>query len=264
MTYPNFETLQLRIEGPVAHLTINRADVLNALSPIVIRELTDALSAISIDKAVRVVVLAGAGDRAFVAGADIAAMSKMETREALTFARTGQALTMVMEDMPQIIVARVHGYALGGGCELAMACDIVVASKRAKFGQPEVGLGLIPGFGGTQRLVRRVGLAVGMDILTSGRTLSGDEAAALGLVSRAVEADQLDSEVNLVVKGLLRGAPGAIAETKRLARQSYSMTLEAGLNAEAYAFGALFGQDTDEARDGTLAFLEKRKAKYCV
>lgn len=264
MTFPTYETIQTKVEGAVAHFTINRAEVLNALNPVVIKELTDAFRTIGNDKTVRVVVLTGAGERAFVAGADIAAMSKMGTREALAFARSGQALTTAMEAIPQMIVARVQGFALGGGCELAMACDIVVAAKRAKFGQPEVGLGLIPGFGGTQRLVRRVGLAVGMDLLTTGRSLTGEEAASLGLVSRAVEAEQLDAEVNLVVKGLLKGAPGAIAETKRLARQSYGMTLEAGLNAEANAFGALFGQDADEARDGTAAFLEKRKAKFCL
>lgn len=263
-TFGTYETLLTKVDGAVATITVNRPDVLNALNLKVIAELTQAFTAVGGTPDVRVVILAGAGDRAFIAGADIGAMSQMGPKEAMAFSRAGQRLTTTMENIPQIIIAKVQGFALGGGCEVAMACDIVVAVKRAKFGQPEVGLGLIAGFGGTQRLVRRVGLPLALDILTASRTLTGEEAAAAGLISRTCEKEQLDEEVALVVRGVLKGAPAAVAETKRLTRQAYQMTLEAGLAAEAASFGTCFGQDAEEAREGTGAFLEKRKPKFCL
>lgn len=262
MSAPKFENISLTIDDQgVASLTIERPDSLNALNEAIISELHKAIDFLSQSKA-RVVVLAGAGDKAFVAGADIKSMNQMTAQQALRFARAGQAMTMALEKMPQITIAKVQGFALGGGCELAMACDIVVAAKRAKFAQPEVGLGLIPGFGGTQRLARRVGLPVALDMLCANRTLTGEEAAALGLVSRVVEKEQLDSEVNLVIKGILKSAPIALAETKRLTRASLQTPLDTGLAAEAYAFGACFAGT--EASEGTSAFLEKRSAKFSV
>jgi enoyl-CoA hydratase len=143
-----------------------------------------------------------------------------------------------------------------------MACDIIIASTKAKFGQPEVNLGLIPGFGGTQRLVRRVGLPLALDILCAGRSLSGDEAQAAGLVARAVPLEELDAEVNKTIKGILKAAPGAIAESKRLCRQAYQMDLTAGLGAEATAFAARFAGK--EAQEGMSAFIEKRSASFAT
>lgn len=256
-----YKHIILNIDGGVAHLTINRPDALNALNNDVLGELEDALySKLASNSAVRVMILSGAGDKAFIAGADIGSMAKMNSNEALMFARRGQAITRGMESLPFITVAKVQGYALGGGCEFTMACDIAVASTKAKFGQPEVNLGIIAGFGGTQRLLQRVGMAVGLDMLCAGRNLTAEEALQFGLVSRVVPPEQLDSEVNMVIKGVLRAGPFAVAETKRLARESYGMALDAGLGAEATAFAARFGQD--EAREGLQAFLEKRRASF--
>jgi enoyl-CoA hydratase len=260
---PKFETILARFDGPVCRITINRPGQLNALNQQVLEEIETVLFR-EMDPETRVVVLEGAGDKAFVAGADIAAMKDMGPAEARQFARHGQMLTKALETLSQATIAKVQGFALGGGCELAMACDIVVAGKSAKFGQPEVNLGIIPGFGGTQRLVRRVGLHAAMDLLLCGRgrTLSGTEAHQLGLASRVAEDDKLEEEVGKVVRALLNAGPQAVAETKRLARDAYAMTLDAGLNAEANAFAACFS-DT-EARDGLAAFLEKRKPEFAT
>lgn len=259
---PKFETLDVRQEGAVCRIRICRESQLNALSVQVLEELQAAIFSVMHPVETRVLVLEGAGAKAFVAGADIAAMQKMSPAGARDFARLGQMITKALETLNQVTIAKVQGYALGGGCELAMACDIIVAGKGAKFGQPEVNLGIIPGFGGTQRLVRRVGLAVGLDLLLSGRSrsLSGVEAHQLGLVSRVVDDEKLEDEVAKVIRGILSAGPKAIAETKRLAREAYSMTLDAGLNAEATAFGACFGDH--EAEEGIAAFLEKRAPDF--
>lgn len=262
MGHLGYEHLLVTVEGAVTNVTINRPDHMNALNQAVIRELIRAIGVTSTDSGMRALVLSGAGDRAFVAGADIAAMSTMTPAEALAFAREGQQLTRALEESPVISIAKVHGYALGGGCELAMACDIIVATKKAKFAQPEVGLGLIPGFGGTQRLVKRVGLHVALDMLLSGRNLSGEEAYQHGLVSRIADPDRLTEEVGLVLRGLMKHAPAALRETKRLARDAAEMALGAGLAAEATAFANCFGRD--EAHEGLKAFLEKRKPGYSL
>lgn len=257
-----FETLEVKTDEHVCRIKINRPQALNALSSTVLEELERALFQVMDPITTRVVVLEGAGDRAFVAGADIAAMRDMTPTQAREFARHGQMVTKALETLNQVTIAKVQGFALGGGCELAMACDIVLAGKSAKFGQPEVNLGIIPGFGGTQRLVRRVGMHVAMDMLLSGRgrTLSGEEAHKLGLASRVVDDDKLEDEVGKVIRSLLQAGPRALAETKRLARDAYAMSLDAGLNAEANAFAACFGED--EAQEGISAFLDKRSPQF--
>jgi enoyl-CoA hydratase len=261
MHLQNFETIQCTVQNHVATITINRPQVLNALSTQVIRELRSCVEQIA-NLNIRAVVVSGAGEKAFVAGADISEMMNFDASSALEFARQGQALTMAIEALKVPTIARVQGFALGGGCELAMACDIIIASKKAKFGQPEVNLGLIPGFGGTQRLVRRVGLSVAMDMLTAGRNLTGEEAYHLGLVSRVCEPEELDSTVQMVIKGILKAGPVAVAETKRVTRLADSMDLPAGLAAEATAFAAGFGGA--EAKEGTKAFVEKRPASFSL
>lgn len=253
-----YETLEVKFEGPVCRLKINRPQALNALNAKVLEELEDVLFRSMDPDETRVIVIEGAGDKAFVAGADIAGMQEMSPTQARDFARQGQMITKALETLPQVVIAKVQGFALGGGCELAMACDMIIAAKSAKFGQPEVNLGIIPGFGGTQRLVRRVGMHVAMDMLLSGRarTLSGTEAHQVGLASRVVEDDKLEDEVQKAIRGILGAGPRAVAETKRLARDAYAMSLDAGLNAEANAFAACFGEE--EAQEGIHAFLEKR------
>lgn len=256
----NFETLEVHAEAEILRVTINRPTVLNALNEQVLSELktlfTEALPA----SKPRVCVIQSAGDKAFVAGADISAMVNMDCQAAFNFSRLGHEVTTLMEQAGTLFIAKVQGFALGGGCELAMACDLIVASNKAKFGQPEVNLGLIPGFGGTQRLVERVGLPVALDMLCAGKILTGEEAYKLGLVSRVVAPESLDSEVNLMVRGILKGAPLAIAATKRLARRAREMALEAGLAAEASAFANCFGGA--ESKEGLPAFLEKRSASF--
>jgi enoyl-CoA hydratase len=262
MSQIDFKTLIVKNDGPITKITINRAEAMNSLTPEVISELETALTTRCVPGTCRVVVIEGAGTKAFVAGADISTMSDYTPAQALAFAKHGQALTKMMEEWPVIVIAKVRGFALGGGNELAMACDIIVAGRSAKFGQPEVNLGLIAGFGGTQRLVKRVGLPVAMDMLCTGRgrMLGADEAAAMGLVSRVVDDDKLDAEVDSVVSSILKAAPEAVIQSKILARSSADMALSAGLSAEAQAFAHCFAGS--EAREGTRAFLEKRSPKF--
>ena len=267
MTDTKLEDLQhllVKFDGPVCRITINRPKALNALNAEVLQELETVLFRHMDPASTRVVVLEGGGDRAFVAGADITAMQSMSSADAKEFARHGQMITRALESLTQVTVAKVQGFALGGGCELAMACDIVVASKSARFGQPEVNLGIIPGFGGTQRLIRRVGMHVAMDMLLCGksRSLTGEDAHKLGLVSRVVDDAKLEEEVQKVIQGVLGAGPNAVAETKRLARDAYSMSLDAGLNAEANAFAACFVDP--EAQEGIAAFIEKRAPEFSV
>lgn len=261
MTTNTYETILFEVEGPVAQITINRPDKLNALNDTVLTELWDAIMN-RVDDSVRVVRIESAGEKAFVAGADIGPMREMSPIDAQYFSRKGQMIFRSMEKMPQIFVAKVQGFALGGGCELAMACDIIVASEKAKFGQPEVNLGIIAGFGGTQRLVKRVGLPVAIDMLCTGkgRTLSGEEAFKLGLVSRVVAPEKLDEEVDSVVRSILESGIYAVSESKRLCREALEMSTDAGMSAEAAAFGNCFA--TSESEEGINAFLEKRKPEF--
>jgi enoyl-CoA hydratase len=260
MSSSNFETLLVQREQTFATVTINRPKVLNALSEQVLRELHQLLDDQTFTEGLRALVLTGAGDKAFVAGADIAAMKNLSVSEALAFARLGQELSLKLERAPFVVIAKVQGYALGGGCELAMACDIVLASEKALFGQPEVDLGLIPGFGGTQRLARRVGLPLALEVLCAGRKLTGREAQAAGLVANVVAPEELDQLLANVLKNIGKAAPDAIAATKRLARASLEQPLPWGLDAEATAFASCFAGA--EAKEGLSAFLEKRKASF--
>lgn len=257
-----FETIIANQADGVLRITINRPEALNALNVQVLAELEQCLFGFMDPIKTRVIVLEGAGEKAFVAGADIAGMATMDSEGALAFAQRGQMLSKALETVPQISIAKVKGFALGGGCELAMACDMVIAGRSARFGQPEVNLGIIPGFGGTQRLARRVGLPVALDMVCTGRgrMLTGDEAFSLGLVSRVVDDEKLEAEVESAVKSILKAGPRAVAEAKRLTRESYNMSLETGLNSEAAAFGNCFGRE--EAREGIRAFNEKRSPKF--
>jgi enoyl-CoA hydratase len=262
MQKSGFETIIFEQGEGYAKITINRPKVLNALNETVLEEIHEALLEEVDPEKTRIIILQGAGGKAFAAGADIAPMSELTPDEALDFARAGQALTVTMEAMAQIFIAKVDGFALGGGCELAMACDLILASEHARFGQPEVNLGLIPGFGGTQRLVKRVGLPVAMDLILcgQGRTLKAEEALKLGLVSRVVPQDQLETELNGMIKSILAAGPMAVAEAKLMVRQGESGALVDGLNAEATAFAMCFARE--ESAEGMKAFLEKRKAKF--
>lgn len=256
-----YNTIIFEQEGEVAEITINRPKSLNALSLEVIEEmLTATLQEMS--EEARILVIKGSGERAFVAGADIKPMLDLNVQEAMEFSRVGQMLLKTFENIPQITIAKVKGYALGGGCELAMGCDLIVATKDAQFGQPEVNLGIIAGFGGTQRLVKRIGLPQALDLLLcgKGKSLSGQDAYNRGLVSRVCDREDLDEITNAMIKAILAAGPNAVRETKRLVRESFEMSLESGLSSEASTFASCFG--TDEAREGITSFLEKRAPKF--
>lgn len=248
--------------GASLRITINRPESLNALNSTVLAELETAFKTCAGNDSIRVVTIQGAGDKAFVAGADISEMRDLSPAAAREFALAGQRVTTLMESLPQIVIAQVGGFALGGGCELAMACDIIVASTQAKFGQPEVNLGLIPGFGGTQRLVKRVGLPVAMDLICSGRgrILKAAEALQAGLISRVVEPEKLNEEMEKLIASLLAAGPTAVKTCKRLIRDSAAMDLHAGLKAEADAFGHCW--TVGESHEGMSAFLEKRQPAF--
>ena len=248
--------------GKAAKVVINRPSSLNALNRKILEELRTALTRISETPEIRVVTLEGAGEKAFVAGADIAQMRELDAAGARQFALLGQEVTTLIESMPQIVIAKIRGFALGGGCELAMACDILLATNTAKFGQPEVNLGLIPGFGGTQRLARRVGLPVALDMICSGRgrTLKADEALNAGLISRVIDSEKMDAETNTLVESILAAGPEAVRTCKRLVRESLNVDLPSGLRSEATSFMDCWS--VGEASEGMSAFLEKRAPDF--
>ncbi len=237
------DKVQVARDDAITRVTIWRPKRLNALDVDVLEGLTEAVNEAG-HNGTRVMVISGSGEKAFVAGADIGMMEHFSPREALEFSRKGHELMLALDRAPFISVARVQGYALGGGCELAMACDLIVASENAVFGQPEVGLGLIPGFGGTQMLAARVGLSVAMDLAVTGRRLSGRDAAALGLVSRVTAHERLDEEVENTIAGILKGVPQAVIEAKRLVKQSLHMPFEYGLSSEASSFANCFDRQS--------------------
>ncbi|GIK86857.1 MAG: short-chain-enoyl-CoA hydratase [Betaproteobacteria bacterium] len=253
----------LRVTDPapgVRLLTIHRPQALNALNPQVLRELMQALADASGDASVRALLLTGAGEKAFVAGADIAAMRAMSALEGREFAVQGHALMRALEMAPFPAIALVNGYALGGGCELALACDFIVASEKAVFGQPEVGLGIVPGFGGTQRLTRLVGKGMAVELCTTGRQVKADEALRIGLVNHVVApAALLDKGLELAGQ-IAQKAPVAVKLAKHLVQRGQDMDLANANAFEADVFGVAFG--TDDRVEGMGAFLEKRKAEF--
>ncbi len=245
---------------PVSTVTVNRPSVLNALDETTLAELEDAFATLARAVGVRCVILAGAGDKAFVAGADIAAMAKLGPEEARGFAERGHRLCALMETLPAPIVAAVGGFALGGGLELALACDFVVASSNAKLGLPEVGLGVIPGFGGAQRLARRIGIAKARELVYTGDPLSADDALRIGLVSAVVPPHQLLPSVRALAGRIAERAPLAVAAAKRALREGGDAPLSQALALERELFAALFAS-ADQA-EGMRAFLEKRPPSF--
>ena len=257
MAYRNLETSH---RGAVRTIVVNRPDKLNALNRETLNELTLAFAQAAQDDAVRVVVLTGAGEKAFVAGADIAEMSGYTPVQAQGFSRSGQRLMTSIERLGKPVIARIQGFALGGGMELAMACHLRVASEKAKFGQPEINLGLIPGFGGTQRLLRLAGRGAALELCLTGAAISAQRAFELGLVTRVVAADALDEAVNTLADQLAAAAPLAATGILDAVLQGGETALDQGLEFETQGFALAFS--TDDMREGTNAFLEKRKAEF--
>jgi enoyl-CoA hydratase len=254
-----YETIALTIADRIATLTVNRPDKLNALNDRVIAELGEAINAARENADVGGVIVTGAG-RAFVAGADISELEKHGAISAKMLAQRGQDVFRRFETSPKPIIAAVNGFALGGGCELAMACHVRIASDAAKFGQPEVKLGLIPGYGGTQRLPRLVGKGRALQLLLTGEMIDAQEAYRIGLVNRVVPANELIDAATTMLKAMLANGPLAVAYCIEAVNRGYDLPLDEALTLEATAFGLLAA--TDDKREGTHAFLEKRSPSF--
>jgi enoyl-CoA hydratase len=256
----NLETLLYEVDGPLLTLTVNRPKVLNALNEKVLDELHAALHHAGEQHELRAIILTGAGDRAFVAGADIAAMAAMDPAKALELANKGHRVGELMARLPQPVIAAVNGFALGGGMELAMACDIIYASTKAKFGQPEVNIGVMPGFGGTQRLPRRVSLSVAAEMLYGGDPISAEEALRVGLVAAVVPPEELLETARTVGRRIASRAPKAVAATKHALHAALELPLSLGNQLEQRLFSELFA--TQDQKEGMGAFLAKRPPAY--
>ncbi|WP_109486462.1 enoyl-CoA hydratase/isomerase family protein [Occallatibacter savannae] len=256
----SYETIRVEKRGAIATVTMDRAKALNALNAAMFAELDAAFGELGADDAVRVVLLAGAGERAFAAGADIRELDAVGRGEGEAFALQGQAVFRKIETLGKPVIACVRGFALGGGCELAMACSFRLAAEDAKFGQPEVKLGVIPGYGGSQRLPRLVGRGAALKLLMTGAVIDAREALRIGLVDEVVPASELMTRAESLAEEIAAQAPGAVAEVIRVVDQGLDLPLEEGLRLEAAAFGKLC--DSADKAEGTKAFLEKRKAEW--
>jgi enoyl-CoA hydratase len=251
--------VDLEVKDGIATVTFRRPEQLNALSLSVLEELDQVVGRLEQDDAILGVIITGEG-RAFVAGADITELAKLERRRGHEFVRYGQGILSRIERLPKPVVAAINGFALGGGCEIALACHIRLASSKARFGQPEVKLGLIPGFGGTQRLPRVIGRGIATQMLIAGGPISAERALAVGLANEVVEPEGLLDRAREILTEILANGPQAVASTLKAVHDGLERTLEEGLALEADLFANLCG--TDEMHEGTRAFLEKRDPKF--
>lgn len=256
----SYESIIFAIEGDVAVIKINRPKALNAINADVLRELDEALDKVETDSAVRVLVLTGEGDKAFAAGADIAHMENFSALEGRRFSEEGQALFFRLERLSIPVIACVNGFALGGGTELAMACDFIYASENAKFGQPEINLGIIPGFGGTQRLSRLVGKAMAKELCMSGVIISAQEAKEIGLVNKVLPAENLWEGTMKTAKVLASKGKVSMRAAKRCIDRGFDLDVRSGCYLEADAFGMCMA--SPDGKEGMSAFLQKRKPEF--
>ena len=248
------------INDKTATLTINRPEALNAFNEDVIEELEFVIEETIQDDKVGVIIITGAGEKSFIAGADIKAMQKMDQASALDFGEKGQLLTKMIENSPKPVIAAVNGFALGGGCEISLACHIRIASENAIFSQPEVSLGILPGWGGTQRLPRIIGYGLANEMIVSGKMVDAKEALRIGLVNHVVALTDLLDKCNEVASQILKNGPNAIAQSLKCINGSIGLDLESGLKMEVTRFSELFS--TDETKEGLSAFVEKRKPNF--
>jgi enoyl-CoA hydratase/carnithine racemase len=257
MTYEN---ILLEKKNSIAYVTLNRPKVLNALNTATMEELRASFHDIKNDDGIRVVILTGAGEKAFVAGADISELASQDAVSGKKYAHRGQSVLNLIENLGKPVIACINGFALGGGCELAMACTMRLASENAKLGQPEVKLGIIPGYGGTQRLPRLVGKGLAMQHVLTGEMISAQEAHRIGLVNEVTSAADLIPRAEAIAAKIIANAPLAVQYAIEAVNKGMEMTLAEGLFLEASLFGVCCA--TDDKKEGTTAFLEKRAAQF--
>ncbi|HKS68271.1 MAG TPA: enoyl-CoA hydratase-related protein [Candidatus Acidoferrales bacterium] len=255
-----FENLLYSVKDQIARITFNRPNVLNALNRKTMEELGEALNATSSDASVRVLVLTGAGEKAFIAGADINELAQRTPVDGKDFSLYGQEIIHRLETLGKPSIAAINGFALGGGCELALACTIRIAGRNAKLGQPEVKLGILPGYGGSQRLARLCGKGAAHELILTGEMITAEEALRIGLVNRVTEPAELLATAEAIARKIIANAPLAVKYAMEAVEHGMEMTLEEGLFLEATLFGLCCA--TEDMREGTRAFLEKRPARF--
>ena len=255
-----YENIIYELEEGIATITFNRPKALNALNGALLGELSHALDEIAADESIRVLILTGAGDKSFVAGADISELATFDSLKAKAFARHGHRIIDKLQQLPIAVIAAVNGFALGGGTEIAIACDFIYASENAKFGQPEINLGVIPGFGGTQRLPRLIGTNMAKELIFTGKMISAEEALQLGLANKIVAAEDLMNEVLKTAGVIASKGKVSLREAKQAINNGMNMDLASACSVEIDAFSLCYA--SPDAKEGTSAFLEKRKAEF--
>lgn len=256
----SYRNLLLEQKGPLTILKINRPDKLNALNGEIIDELKDAFSLFKSDDSVKAIIITGSGEKAFVAGADISELNKLDMISAKSFSEKGQSVFNLIESMDKPVIAAVNGFALGGGCELALACHIRIASENAKFGQPEVNLGIIPGYGGTQRLAGLINTGRAMEYILTGDIIDSSEALRLGIVSHVYPQTELLARAEDMANKIISKARHAVRLAIKAVTATKDISQRDGMNYEASLFALCCG--TEDFKEGTLAFMEKRKADF--
>jgi enoyl-CoA hydratase len=256
----DYKNVRLKKEAPVGWIIINRPDKLNALNAETVRELYSSFLSMREDPEIRAVIVTGSGEKAFVAGADIDELAGLDQANGKDYVLEGQELTKLIENYPKPVIAAINGFALGGGTEIALACHVRIAAENAKMGQPEVKLGLIPGFGGTQRLARLVGKGKAMELILSGRMIDAPQALAIGLVNRVVPSGDLKAVCEALAREMMDNAPLALEYAIKAINEGLDRPLSEGLLLEAELFGNACS--TEDSKEGTKAFLEKRKPNF--
>jgi len=256
----NFENILVEKKSSIAYVTVNRPKVLNALNMATMEELRSAFHDIKQDASIRVAILTGSGEKAFIAGADINELAKLDAVSGKEFAHRGQSVLNLIENLGKPVIACINGFALGGGCEMAMACTMRLASENAKLGQPEVKLGIIPGYGGTQRLQRLVGKGIVMRLVLTGEMITAQEAHRIGLVNEVTAPAELIPRAEALAHKIIANAPVAVQYAMEAVNKGMEMTLAEGLFLEATLFGVCCG--TEDMKEGTRAFLESRPAVF--
>ena len=256
----DYKAILFSVENQIATITINQPESLNALTAVILTEIGEAIDVVEADESIRVLVITGTGEKSFVAGANIKGFVEMDIDQGTEFSKLGNDVCYKLSALRQPTIAAVNGYALGGGTELALACDIRIASENAIFGQPEVGLGIPPGFGGTQRLPKLINPAIAKELIFTGRNVRADEAKEIGLVNKVVPQVDLMDEVLYLANQITKQAPFAVEKSKQLINEGLDMPITDGIQMESEGFGSLFG--TEDQKNGAKAFINKEKPTF--